>query len=82
VLEGSNPSVAVNVGQSTTLDLSQYFSAAATSFAVEDVPTGVQVSVSGSIATITGVTRGDHTITLVGSNRNASIERPARVRVN
>ncbi|MYI56856.1 MAG: hypothetical protein F4062_07505 [Acidimicrobiia bacterium] len=82
VLVGSNPSVAVNVGQSTTLDLSQYFSAAATSFAVDDVPSGVQVSVTGSIATITGVTQGDHTITLVGSNANASIERPARIRVN
>ena len=82
VLEGNNPSVAVNVGQSTTLDLSQYFSAAATSFAVEEVPSGVQVSVTGSIATITGVTRGDYTVKLVGSNANASINRPARIRVN
>lgn len=82
VLEGSNPSVAVNVGQSTTLDLSQYFSGAATSFAVEDVPSGVQVTVSGSVATITGVTSGTYTITLVGSNAKASIKRSARIVVN
>lgn len=81
VLVGDNPSVAVSVGQSTTLDLSQYFSAAATEFDVKNVPSGVRVTVSGSVATITGVSAGDHPITLVGSNANASIERPARVRV-
>ena len=81
VLVGNNPSVQVNVGGTTTLDISQYFSGA-TSFDVENVPSGAQVTVSGSVATITGVTAGDYTIRLVASSANASIKRPARIRVN
>ena len=80
---GSNPSVAVNVGQSTTLDLSQYFTAAATEFAVQDnVPSGVRITVAGSVATITGVTRGTYPIKFVVSNANASINLDARIVVN
>lgn len=82
VLEGENPSVRVDLGQSTTLEMSRHFSSAATSFSVRSVPAGVNVTVSGSVATITGVARGDYTITLVASNTNASIERPARIRVD
>lgn len=81
VLVGNNPSVQVNVNKSTTLDISQYFSGA-TSYDVENVPGGVQVTVSGSVATITGVTSGDYTVQLVAANPNASIKRPARIRVN
>ena len=78
---GPNPSIQVGVSQSTTLDLSQHFTAAATRFSVTGVPTGVQVNVSGSVATITGVSPGDYTITLVGSSANASISKPARIQV-
>ena len=79
---GANPSVQVNVGQSATLDLRVHFTAAATAFEVRDVPSGVRVTVVGSVATITGVSRGSYTITLVGSNANASSNKPARIQVN
>ncbi|MDE0669724.1 MAG: Ig-like domain-containing protein [bacterium] len=79
---GDAPSVTLNVGQSTTLDISRYFSAAATSFGVEERPSGLSITVSGSSATITGVTSGDYTVQIVGSNANASVKRPLSIRVN
>ncbi len=82
VLEGNNPSVSVNVDASTTLDLSRSFSAAAISFDVEDVPSGVEITVSGSIATIRGVTRGFYTVKIVAKATNSSIKRPATIQVN
>ena len=72
----------MNTGGSTTLDISRYFSAAAISFEVRNAPSGVAVTVSGSVATIRGVTRGSYTITLVARGTNVAITRPATVTVN
>jgi len=82
VTVGGNPSIQVDVGESTTLDLSLHFSAAATVFEVRNVRSGLQVSVSGSIATITGVTRDTYTITLVGLQGPNFATKTARVQVN
>lgn len=79
---GGNPSLQVNVSETTTLDLSLHFTAAATTFNVRNVPNGVQVRVSGSVATITGVSPGTYTITLVGANATRTISKTARIQVN
>ena len=82
VVVGDPPSVTVSVGSSATLDISSYFSAGAISYDVRNVPTGVAVSVSGSVATIRGVTQGSYTITLVARGTDVAISRPASVTVN
>ena len=82
VLVGNDPSVTVNVGQSTTLDISRSFSAAAIAFEVRNVPSGVEVTVSGSVATISGVSRGTYTVTLVARATNSASQRPATITVN
>ncbi len=85
-LVGSNPSVSVGVGDSETLDISSYFSAAATGFGVTydsaDPNRLVDVTVAGSVATIRGRRAGTVTITLVASTTNTRITRPARITVN
>ena len=85
-LVGTNPSVSVSVGQSATLDISRYFSTAATGFDVTYDATDpnrlVDVTVAGSVATIRGLRSGTVTITLVASTTNTRITRPARIQVN
>ncbi len=78
LLQGPNPVVGVNFGATTTLDLSTVFANAGT-YSVQDVPSGVEITISGSTATIRGVTRGTHTVTLVAHTTNASINRPATI---
>ena len=84
-LVGDNPRVSVGVGESTTLDLSQYFSEAATGFDVTydraDPNRRADVTVSGSVATIQGRQTGTTTITLVARTANTTITRPATVQV-
>ncbi len=85
-LVGSNPSVSVGVGQSATLDISRYFSTAATGFDVTYDATDpnrlVDVTLAGSVVTIRGLRSGTVTITLVASTTNTRITRPARISVN
>ena len=84
-LVGDSPRVSVSVGQSATLDLSRYFSDAATGFDVTynqtDSNRPADVTVSGSVATIQGLRAGTTTITLVASAGTTTISRPATVQV-
>ena len=85
-LVGTNPRASVSVGQSTTLDLSQYFSTAATRFAViydaTDPDRLVDVTLAGSVATISGLRAGTVTVELEASTTNTRIRRPATITVN
>ena len=85
-LVGTNPRASVSVGQSTTLDLSQYFSTAATRFAViydaADPNRLVDVTLAGSVATISGLRAGTVTVELEASTTNTRIRRPATITVN
>ena len=85
-LVGTNPRVSVGVGQSATLDLGQYFSTAATRFAViydaTDRNRLVDVTLAGSVATISGLRSGTVTVELEASTTNTRIRRPATITVN
>ena len=82
---GSSPRVTVAVGQTTTLDLSQYFSTAATGFDVDYDETDsnrlVDVTMDGPVATIQGLRVGNTTIDLLASSPSARIERTATIQV-
>lgn len=82
---GGSPQLLVPVGQTVTLDLSNYFSEAATQFDVTYNSTDpnrlVDVTMQGSIASIRGLRGGSVTITLVASSATSRISRPATVQV-
>ena len=84
---GPSPRVSVSLGQSEPLDLGQYFSTAATRFAViydtTDPNRLVDVTQVGSVATIRGLRSGTVTVELEASNTNGHISRrPATITVN
>ena len=72
VTSGVIPAQTVHVGEAVTVDLSEYFSdpdGDALTFGATTSDAGVTtVSVSGSIATVTGVSQGDATITVMASD--------------
>ena len=72
VAAGAIPAQAVQVGQTVTLNLSQYFNdpdGDALTFAAQTANANVAtVSVSGSSATVAGVSRGNTTITVTASD--------------
>ncbi len=84
-LVGDSPQLLVPVGQVISVDLSTYFSEAATDFAVsyDSTPTNqlVDVTMQGSVASIRGVRTGTATITLIASNTGARITCQATVQV-
>ncbi len=82
---GGSPQVLISVGHTADLDLSRYFSEAATGFDVTynraDPNRLVDVTVQGSVASIRGLRAGTVRITLVASNSTTRITRPATVQV-
>ena len=82
---GDRPQLLVSVGQTVAIDLSRYFSEAATEFDVTynhtDPNRLIDVTVQGSVASIQGVRGGTATITLVAASATARISRPATVLV-
>ena len=82
---GGRPQLLVPVGQTVSVDLSRYFSEAATEFDVTydrtDPNRLVDVTVQGSVASIRGVRGGTVRIILVAASATSRISRPATVRV-
>ncbi len=82
---GDGPQLVVRVGQTVAIDISSYFSEAATRFDVAydrtDPNRLVDVTVQGSAAMIRGVRIGTARITLVAFSATARISRPATVQV-
>ena len=82
---GDRPQPIVTVGQTVSIDLSRYFSEAATEFDVTynhtDPNRLINVTVQGSVASIQGLRTGTATITLVAANAITRISRPATVQV-
>ncbi|MYB25396.1 MAG: hypothetical protein F4X37_09915 [Acidimicrobiia bacterium] len=82
---GDSPQLVVAVGRTITVDLSRYFSEAATTFDVIDERTDpnrlIDVTVQGSSAQIQGLRAGTASITLVAASDTARISRPATVQV-
>ena len=82
---GDRPQLLVPVGQTIAVDLSRYFSEAATGFDVTydriDPNRLVDVTVQGSVASIRGLRSGTATITLVAASATSRISRPATVQV-
>ena len=82
---GDRPQLVVSLGQTLAIDLSRYFSEAATGFDVTYSHTDpnrlVDVTVQGSVASIRGIRSGTATITLVATSATARISRPATVQV-
>lgn len=82
---GDRPQLSVPVGQTVAIDLSRYFSEAATGFEVTynraDPNRLVDVTVQGSVASIRGLRIGTATITLVAISATSRISRPATVQV-
>ena len=75
----------MGVGRSVTLDLSSYFTDAATGFEVSydrtDSNRGVDVTLDGSVATIQGLRTGTTIITLVATAGTSKSARPATIQV-
>ncbi|MCY3559781.1 MAG: hypothetical protein OXH20_01205 [bacterium] len=82
---GDRPQLVVAVGRTITVDLSRYFSEAATTFDLTydrtDSNRLIDVTVQGSAAQIQGLRAGTVTITLVAASATARISRPATVQV-
>ncbi len=82
---GDSPRLSVAVGQLVALDLRPYFSEAATGFQVtydrDDPNRLIDVTVSGSVATIRGLRAGSTRISLGASSSTTRITRPATVQV-
>ncbi len=82
---GGSPQLLVSVGGTIAIDLSRYFSEAATEFDVTynrtDSNRLIDVTVQGSLASIRGVRGGTVRVTLVAANATARISRPATVQV-
>ena len=82
---GERPQLQVPVGQTVAIDLSRYFSEAATGFEVTynrtDPNRLVDVTVQGSVASIRGLRIGTATITLFAISATSRISRPATVQV-
>ena len=82
---GSRPQLVVAVGRTISVDLSRYFSEAATEFDVTydrtDPNRLIDVTVQGSVASIQGLRGGTVTISLVATSATAQITRPATVQV-
>ena len=82
---GDRPELRMPVGQAVSIDLSRYFSEAATGFEVTynrtDPNRLVDVTVQGSVASVQRIRIGTATITLVATSATARISRPATVQV-
>ena len=82
---GDSPNLALLLGQLKPLDLSNYFSEAATGFDVSYDPTGpdgrVDIRMTGSVAKIRGVQVGTISITLIATAGTARVTRLATIQV-
>jgi PKD repeat protein len=82
---GDRPQLLIAVGQTVAVDLSRYFSEAATEFDVTydraDPNRLVDVTMQGSVASIRALRTGRTTITLVAASATARISRPAALQV-
>ena len=83
---GERPQLVVALGRAISIDLSRYFSEAATGFDVTydrtDPNRLVDVTVQGSTATIRGLRSGTVSLTLTATSATARISRPATVQVS
>ncbi|MDE0195173.1 MAG: hypothetical protein OXP08_06435, partial [bacterium] len=82
---GDRPQLVVALRRAITIDLSRYFSEAATGFDVaydrNDPDRLVDVTMQGSVATIRALRSGTVNLTLVATSATARISRPATVQV-
>lgn len=82
---GDRPQLVVAVGRTISVDLSRYFSEAATSFGVTydhaDPNRLIDVTVLGSSASIRGLRSGTVTVSLTATSATARISRPATIQV-
>lgn len=82
---GDRPQLVVAVGRTISVDLSRYFSEAATTFDVTydrtDPNRLVDVAMQGSVATIRALRTGTVTVTLTATSATARISRPATIQV-